>query len=73
MALPRENNLDAQNTAIAIALCELCQFLQETFTKLPKPTWNIDNTIGPEVQGPSSGKNPWVPMRIGWVGKTYRV
>ena len=28
-------NLDIQNAVLAIALCELCRFLQETFTELP--------------------------------------
>jgi hypothetical protein len=44
-------NLDIQNAALAIALCELCRFLQETFTELPQATWDIGNMLGSEVQG----------------------
>jgi hypothetical protein len=44
-------NLDIQNAVLAIALCELCRFLQETFTELPQTTWDIGNILGSEVQG----------------------
>lgn len=44
-------NLDIQNTALAIALCEFCRFLQETFTELPHTTWDIGNILGSEAQG----------------------
>jgi hypothetical protein len=44
-------NLDIQNAVLAIALCELCRFLQETFTELPHATWDIGNILGSEVQG----------------------
>ncbi|RYP73671.1 hypothetical protein DL769_004181 [Monosporascus sp. CRB-8-3] len=44
-------NLDIQNAALAIALCELCRFLQETFTELPQATWDIGNILGSEAQG----------------------
>ncbi|GAB1312552.1 hypothetical protein MFIFM68171_02762 [Madurella fahalii] len=44
-------NLDIQNVVLAIALCELCRFLQETFTEFPQATWDIGNILGSEVQG----------------------
>ncbi|KAK3369566.1 hypothetical protein B0T24DRAFT_681568 [Lasiosphaeria ovina] len=44
-------NLDIQNAALAIALCELCRFLQETFTEFPQAVWDIGNILGSEVQG----------------------
>lgn len=44
------SNLDVKNVVLAIALCELCRFLGETFVDLPKPTWNVGNIFGPEVQ-----------------------
>jgi len=43
-------NLDIQNAAVAIALCELCRLLQETFTRLPQATWDIGNILGSEAQ-----------------------
>lgn len=43
-------NIDVHNAATATALCELCRFLQETFTELSKPTWNIGAILGPEAQ-----------------------
>jgi len=44
-------NLDIQNVALAIALCELCRFLQDTFTELPQATWDISNILGSKAQG----------------------
>jgi len=43
-------NFDIQHAAVAIALCELCRFLQETFTGLLQATWDIGNILGPEAQ-----------------------
>lgn len=43
-------NLDIRNAVLAIALCELCRYLQETFTEVPQATWDIGNILGSEVQ-----------------------
>jgi len=44
-------NLNVQNVAIAIALCELCRFLQQSFTDIPQATWDIGDILGSEIQG----------------------
>ena len=43
-------NLNVQNVAISIALCELCRFLQESFTDIPQATWDIGDILGSEIQ-----------------------
>ncbi|KAK4166983.1 hypothetical protein QBC43DRAFT_312730 [Cladorrhinum sp. PSN259] len=43
-------DLDIQNAALAIALCELCRFLQQIFIEAPQATWEIGNILGSEVQ-----------------------
>jgi len=46
-------NVDVRNAALAIALCELCRFLQETFTELllpeAKAKWDIGNILGSTI------------------------
>lgn len=48
--LTEVKHFDIQHAAVAIALCELCRFLQETFTGLLHATWDIGNILGSEAQ-----------------------